>query len=60
MSQYRSYYTMKRDIKITNINKSKNELTFTSTVQLCGEINDRVVITKNNKILLYGYIKTIS
>ena len=53
-------YTMKRDIKITNINKSKNELTFTSTVQLCGEINDRVVITKNNKILLYGYIKTIS
>jgi translation initiation factor 2 subunit 3 len=52
-------YTMRRNIKITNINKSKNELTFTSTVQLCGEINDRVVITKNNKILLYGYIKTI-
>jgi translation initiation factor 2 subunit 3 len=53
-------YTMKRDIKITNINKSTNELTFTSAIQLCGEINDRVVITKNNKILLYGYIKTIS
>ena len=53
-------YTMKRNIKITNINKSKNELTFTSAIQLCGEINDRVVITKNNKILLYGYIKTMT
>lgn len=53
-------YTMRRNIKITNINKSKNELTFTSTIQLCGEINDRVVITKNNKILLYGYIKMMT
>lgn len=53
-------YTMKRNIKITNINKSKNELTFTSTIQLCGEINDRVVITKNNKILLYGYIRMMT
>ena len=53
-------YTMKRTIKITNINKSTNELTFTSAIQLCGELNDRVVITKNNKILLYGYIKTMT
>jgi translation initiation factor 2 subunit 3 len=53
-------YTMKRNIKITNINKSKNELTFSSAIQLCGEINDRVVITKNNKILLYGYIKNVN
>lgn len=53
-------YTMKRNVKITNINKSKNELTFTSSIELCGEINDRVVITKNNKILLYGYIITIN
>jgi translation initiation factor 2 subunit 3 len=53
-------YTIKRNIKITNINKSKNELTFTSAIQLCGEINDRIVITKNNKILLYGYIKTMT
>jgi translation initiation factor 2 subunit 3 len=53
-------YTMKRNIKITNINKLTNELTFTSTIQLCGEINDRVVITKNNKILLYGYIKSMT
>ena len=49
-------YTMKRTIKITNINMSNSELTFTSSLDLCGEINDRVVITKNNKILLYGYI----
>jgi translation initiation factor 2 subunit 3 len=49
-------YTMKRTIKITNINMSNSELTFTSSIDLCGEINDRVVITKNNKILLYGYI----
>lgn len=49
-------YTMKRTIKITNINMSITELTFTSSIELCGEINDRVVITKNNKILLYGYI----
>lgn len=53
-------YTMRRNIKITSINKSKKELTFSSIIQLCGEINDRVVITKNNKILLYGYIKNMA
>ena len=52
-------YTMKRTIKITNINMSNTELTFTSSIDLCGEINDRVVITKNNKILLYGYISQL-
>ena len=52
-------YTMKRTIKITNINMSNSELTFTSSIDLCGEINDRVVITKNNKILLYGYISQL-
>jgi len=53
-------YTIKRNIKIININTSKKELTFSSSIELCGEINDRVVITKNNKILLYGYITNIA
>lgn len=47
----------KRNIKINSINTSKNELTFETTMDLAGYSGDRVVLTKENHILMYGNIK---
>jgi translation initiation factor 2 subunit 3 len=47
----------KRNIKITTINTTKNELVFETDTDMAGYINDKIVITKNNIILLYGNIK---
>lgn len=47
----------KRNIKINSINDRKNELTFETTIDVAGYPDDRVVLTKDNKILMYGKIK---
>lgn len=47
----------KRTIKITSINTSKNELVFETNMDLAGYINDRIVLTRDNHILMYGNIK---
>jgi translation initiation factor 2 subunit 3 len=46
----------KRNIRITSINTNKNELTFETDMEMAGFLNDSIVITKNNKILIYGSI----
>ena len=47
---------MKRIIKISEINIINNELLIESSLLMAGEINDNVVISQNNKILLFGKI----
>jgi translation initiation factor 2 subunit 3 len=47
----------KRDIKVTSINNSKNELCFETNKDMAGYLEDNIVITKKNKILVYGNIK---
>ena len=37
--------------------EEKNELTFETTIDMAGYLDDRVVLTKDNKILMYGKIK---
>ena len=49
-------YTMKRLVKIELIEKIDKKLVFQSTTSLAGEKGDNVVITLNNKILLFGKI----
>ena len=49
-------YTMKRIIKISEINIINNELLIESSLLMAGEVNDNVVISQNNKILLFGKI----
>lgn len=47
----------KRNVKITSINPSKNELTFETNMDMAGYPDDRVVLTKDNHILMYGTVK---
>ena len=49
----------RRNIKITSINSKKNELTFETNMYMAGYTDDPVVITKDNKILMYGNILEI-
>lgn len=49
-------YSTRRNIKIINLDQKKNLLTFESTLNLAGELNDNVVILKNNKISVFGKI----
>ena len=49
-------YTMKRLISIKLINKENKTLSFESTITIAGELGDSVVISQNNKILLFGKI----
>lgn len=49
----------RRNIKITSINSRKNELTFETNMYMAGYTDDPVVITKDNKILMYGNILEI-
>jgi translation initiation factor 2 subunit 3 len=49
----------KRNIKIVSVENKNNNITFETTINMAGNINDSVVITKNNKILIYGHIINI-
>ena len=49
----------KRNIKITSINSNNKELTFETNIDLAGYINDSLVLTKENHILMYGKILNI-
>jgi translation initiation factor 2 subunit 3 len=46
----------KRNVKITSINSNKKELTFETTIDMAGYTADRVVLTRENHILMYGNI----
>ena len=47
----------KRNVKITSINPGKKELTFETSMDMAGYPDDRVVLTKENHILMYGNVK---
>jgi translation initiation factor 2 subunit 3 len=47
----------KRNVKITSINPVKKELTFETSMDMAGYPDDRVVLTKENHILMYGNVK---
>ena len=49
-------YSTRRTIKIISLDPKNNLLTFESTLDLAGELNDNVVIMKNNKISVFGKI----
>ena len=46
----------KRNVKITSINPGKKELTFETAIDIAGYSGDRVVLTKENHILMYGNV----
>ena len=46
----------RRNVKISSINSNKKELTFETNMDMAGYLEDSVVITKENKILMYGKI----
>ncbi len=51
--------SIKRTIKIIKINKNTMEIDLTANCNFAGEINDSIIITKDNKIQLHGVIKQI-
>ena len=51
--------SIKRIIKINWIDKTTSQLNFTSSVVMAGEFGDSIVITKSNRIELYGNILKI-
>jgi len=52
-------YSLKRTAELINLNKHSKTLTFESKLQFAGEVNDNIVILKNNKICLFGKITKI-
>jgi translation initiation factor 2 subunit 3 len=52
-------YSLRRTAEIISLNKQNKTLTFESKLQFAGELNDNVVILKNNKICLFGKITKI-
>jgi translation initiation factor 2 subunit 3 len=52
-------YSLRRTAEIISLNKQNKTLTFESKFQFAGELNDNVVILKNNKICLFGKITKI-
>jgi hypothetical protein len=52
-------YSLRRTAELINLNKQNKTLTFESKLEFAGEINDNVVILKNNKICLFGKITKI-
>jgi translation initiation factor 2 subunit 3 len=48
----------RRNVKITSLNINKKELTFETNFDMAGYLEDSVVMTKENKILIYGKIKS--
>ncbi len=52
--------TIRRNIKVININKNTKEISILSNIAMAGEIGDSIIITKNNQIQLCGNIIDIS
>jgi translation initiation factor 2 subunit 3 len=52
-------YSLRRTAELISLNKQTKTLTFESKLQFAGELNDNVVILKNNKICLFGKITKI-
>jgi translation initiation factor 2 subunit 3 len=52
-------YSLRRTAELISLNKQNKTLTFESKLQFAGELNDNVVILKNNKICLFGKITKI-
>jgi translation initiation factor 2 subunit 3 len=52
-------YSLRRTAELVSLNKHNKTLTFESKLQFAGEVNDNVVILKNNKICLFGKITKI-
>jgi hypothetical protein len=52
-------YSLRRTSELINLNKHNKTLTFESKLQFAGEVNDNVIILKNNKICLFGKITKI-
>jgi translation initiation factor 2 subunit 3 len=52
-------YSLRRTAEIINLNKQNKTLTFESKIEYAGELNDNIVILKNNKICLFGKITKI-
>ena len=52
-------YSLRRTAEIINLNKQNKTLTFESKLEFAGELNDNIVILKNNKICLFGKITKI-
>jgi translation initiation factor 2 subunit 3 len=52
-------YSLRRTAELISLNKHNKTLTFESKLQFAGEVNDNVVILKNNKICLFGKITKI-
>jgi len=48
--------SIKRVVKINWIDNSKNQVNITSNIVMAGELNDSIILTKNNHIELYGKI----
>jgi translation initiation factor 2 subunit 3 len=46
----------RRNVKINSVNSNKKELIFETGMDMAGYINDSIVITKENRILMYGKI----
>ena len=51
--------SIKRVVKINWIKKSKEQINVTATMVMAGEESDSIIITKSNKIELYGKILSI-
>jgi len=52
-------YSLRRTAELVNLNKHNKTLTFESKLQFAGEVDDNIVILKNNKICLFGKITKI-
>ncbi len=52
--------SIRRQINIISINKVSKELTLLSEISMAGEVNDSIIITKNNNIQLCGNIIEIT
>lgn len=52
-------YSLRRTAELISLNKQNKTLTFESKLELAGELNDNIVILKNNKICLFGKITKI-
>jgi translation initiation factor 2 subunit 3 len=52
-------YSLRRTVEIISLNKQNKTLTFESKLEYAGELNDNIVVLKNNKICLFGKITKI-
>ena len=52
--------SIKRVCKINFINHKENIINITTNIVMAGEIDDSILLTKNNNIQLYGKILNIN